>query len=211
MCWLRVDAEQLHIITGVSSRGGGGGRVGCGAGACREALNNRRNEASAWMRLRVIALLMTRILTLPPPLPKIQGERNWEREKEERPLPQHQEQQRDELAKRLREHSALVWKVQLLSFFLNVSTLLSIQTIADRVAQHLEMISKNFQFSTRRTRILMGFIIIYLVLIVNPMGRILVRWTSFTNNLETLCHPICNWLYYIYSSLLNFLCLQIAD
>jgi len=111
MCWLRVDAEQLHIITGVSSRGGGGGRVGCGAGACREALNNRRNEASAWMRLRVIALLMTRILTLPPPLPKIQGERNWEREKEKQPLPQHQEQQRDELAKRLREHSALVWKV----------------------------------------------------------------------------------------------------
>ena len=50
-----------------------------------------------------------------------------------------------------------------------------VQPIADRVAQHLELISKNFQFSTRRTRILMGFIIYYLVLIVNPMGRILVR------------------------------------
>jgi len=70
-----------------------------------------------------------------------------------------------------------------------------IQPITDRVAQHLEIISKNFQFSTRRTRILMCFIIYYLVLIVNPMGRILVRWKSFRNNLEMLCHPICNGLY----------------
>jgi len=67
--------------------------------------------------------------------------------------------------------------------------------IADRVAQHLEIISKNFRFSTRRTRILKGFIIYYLVLIVNPMGRILVRWIFFRNNLEMLCHRICNWLY----------------
>jgi len=67
-----------------------------------------------------------------------------------------------------------------------------VQPIADKVAQHLEVVSKNFQFSTRRTRILMGFIIYYLVLIVNPMGRILVR--KFRNNLEMLCHPICNWL-----------------
>jgi len=70
-----------------------------------------------------------------------------------------------------------------------------VQPIADRVAQHLEIISKNFQFSTRRTRILTGFIIYYLVLIVNPMGRILVCWKSFRNNLEMLCHPIYNWLY----------------
>jgi len=50
-----------------------------------------------------------------------------------------------------------------------------VQPIADRVAQHLEIISKNFRFSTRRIRILMGFIIYYLVLIMNPMGRILVH------------------------------------
>ena len=50
-----------------------------------------------------------------------------------------------------------------------------LQPIANRVAQHLETISKNIRFSTRRTRILMGFIVYYLVLIVNPMGRILVR------------------------------------
>jgi len=53
-----------------------------------------------------------------------------------------------------------------------------IQPIADRVAQNLEIISNNFQFSTRRTRILMGFVIstiYYVVLIVNPMGRSLVR------------------------------------
>jgi len=70
----------------------------------------------------------------------------------------------------------------------------SIQPIADRVAQHLEITSKNFQFSNRRTRILMGFIIYHLVLIVNPMGRILVRGKKIRNNLEMLCHPICNWL-----------------
>ena len=54
---------------------------------------------------------------------------------------------------------------------------LQIQPIADRVAQNLEIISQNFQFSTRRTRVLMGFIIgaiYYLVLIVNPMGKILL-------------------------------------
>ena len=77
-----------------------------------------------------------------------------------------------------------------------------IQPIADRVAQHLEIISKNFQFGTKRTRILMGFIIYYLVLIVNPMGRILVRWESCRNNLVILCHPICNWPYiYIRASM----------
>ena len=41
----------------------------------------------------------------------------------------------------------------------------------------------------------MGLIIYYLVLIVNPMGRILVRWKGFRINLEILCHPICNWMY----------------
>jgi len=34
-----------------------------------------------------------------------------------------------------------------------------VQPSADRAAQNLEIISKNFQFGTRRTRILMGFII----------------------------------------------------
>jgi len=43
------------------------------------------------------------------------------------------------------------------------------------VAQNLEIISKDFRFGNRRTKILMGFIIYYLVLIVNPMSRILVR------------------------------------
>ena len=50
-----------------------------------------------------------------------------------------------------------------------------IQLIANRVAQHLEMISEDFRFSTRRARLLMGLVIYYLVLIVTPMGRILVR------------------------------------
>jgi len=51
----------------------------------------------------------------------------------------------------------------------------NIQPIADRVAQNLEIISENSQFSTRRTRNPMEFFIYYLALIVNPMGRILVR------------------------------------
>jgi len=72
---------------------------------------------------------------------------------------------------------------------------LDIQPITDGVAQHLEIFSTNFRFSTRRTRILMGFIIYYLVLIVISMGRILVCWKSFQKNLEIQCHPIRNRLY----------------
>jgi len=44
----------------------------------------------------------------------------------------------------------------------------------------------------------MGFIIstnYHMVLIANPIGRIVVLLISFRNNLEILCHPICNWLY----------------
>jgi len=51
-----------------------------------------------------------------------------------------------------------------------------LQPIADRLAEHLEIISKSFQIITRRTKILMGFIIYYLVLIIHSMGRILVLW-----------------------------------
>jgi len=45
----------------------------------------------------------------------------------------------------------------------------------------------------------MGFIIYYLVPIVNPMGRILVCWKSFRNNLVMLCRPICEWLYILFT------------
>jgi len=81
------------------------------------------------------------------------------------------------------------------SLVLHVCVSMYIQPIADRVPQHLELISKNSYYGTRRTRILLGFIIYYLVLIVNPMGRILVRKKSFRDNLEMQCHPICSWLY----------------
>jgi len=46
----------------------------------------------------------------------------------------------------------------------------------------------------------MGFITHYFVLIVNPTGRIPIRWESFRNNLEMLCHPIGNRLYLVYTS-----------
>ena len=68
-----------------------------------------------------------------------------------------------------------------------------VQPIADRVAQNLEIISKKIQFSTRRTRILMGFIIstiCYVVLIVNPMGRILVGWKRFVST--RICESVLN-------------------
>jgi len=58
------------------------------------------------------------------------------------------------------------------------------------VTQNLEIISKKFQFSTRSTRIIIGFIIstIYdVVLIANPMGRNVVR--LFRTNLEILVTP----------------------
>ena len=61
-------------------------------------------------------------------------------------------------------------------------------------------------FSTRRSRNLvrnvpgfswtLKFVPTYcLVLIVNRMGRILVRWQSFRKNLKILRHLLCKWLY----------------
>jgi len=75
---------------------------------------------------------------------------------------------------------------------------LYVQPVVDSVAQNLEFISKNFQFSTRRTRIFICFSFFpcsWVVLIENFMGRILVRWKNFRNNLKIMCHTICNWLY----------------
>jgi len=54
-----------------------------------------------------------------------------------------------------------------LSRLVDVRTSQDIQPIAHGVAQHLEIISKNLQLSTRRTRILMGFIIYDLVFVFN--------------------------------------------
>ena len=71
-------------------------------------------------------------------------------------------------------HDSFVYVCDMIHSYICVTCFM--QPIADRVAQNLEIVSKNFQFSTRRTRILMGLIIYYLELIVNPMRRILVRW-----------------------------------
>ena len=67
------------------------------------------------------------------------------------------------------------------------------EPIADTVAQNLVIISEKFQFSTWLTRILMGFItstIYDVVLIANPIGRIVVRLKSCGNNLGIVCHRI---------------------
>jgi len=56
-----------------------------------------------------------------------------------------------------------------------------LQPITDRVTQHLEIISENFQFSTRRIRVLMRFIVYNLVLIVNYLVLIVnpIPWAEF--------------------------------
>ena len=73
----------------------------------------------------------------------------------------------------VRQHPTLIGKI---TRTLPESSVFSVgklvQSIVHRVSQNLEIISKNFQFSTRPPRILMGFTISYLVLIVNP-------WTEF--------------------------------
>jgi len=56
--------------------------------------------------------------------------------------------------------------------------IVNVPPMANGVAQNLEIMPNNLQFDTRRTRNLMGCIvrtIDYVVLIANPMGRILVR------------------------------------
>ena len=68
-----------------------------------------------------------------------------------------------------------------------------IQPIADRVAQHLEIISKTFatKFCPWDLRLV-------------PSNKSWIQWESgtpgtklkvFRNLLQMLCHPICNWLY----------------
>ena len=55
---------------------------------------------------------------------------------------------------------------------------MGVQPITDRVAQNLEIIFKNWQFSTRRTRILMGFFIYHLVLIAWDLSFITWHWSK---------------------------------
>jgi len=79
----------------------------------------------------------------------------------------------------------------------NANTYARIQPIADSLAHNLEIISKNFHLVPGVPTFLMGFIISTMycvVLIVTPIGRMLVRWKGFGNNLEVVCHPIYNWL-----------------
>ena len=45
----------------------------------------------------------------------------------------------------------------------NYDMVIELQPIAGRMAQNLEILSKNFQFSTRRTRILMGLSLVLFV------------------------------------------------
>ena len=69
----------------------------------------------------------------------------------------------------------------------------ALQPIADRVAQHLEIISKKtFNSLLGAPGFLWDLSVScdYLVPIVNPMGSTLVRLKDFRNNLKILCHPM---------------------
>ena len=64
-----------------------------------------------------------------------------------------------------------------------------VQPNADRVLQNLEIISENFQFSTKRTRILILCIIFTILLLGTNHkchGQSLVRKKGFRNNLKNL-------------------------
>ena len=85
---------------------------------------------------------------------------------------------------------AVIWVQELTTSHLSI-----IQPIADKVAQHLEIISKSLHFCTRRSRIGTNR------KSEGPWAEIqvLVRLKSFRNNIEMLCHPIFNWLYVTHS------------
>ena len=60
--------------------------------------------------------------------------------------------------------------------------------------RNLEIISETFNFVPGVSGFSWDLLLVpryYLILIVNPMGRIVLREQSFRNNLKILCHPIC--------------------
>ena len=78
-------------------------------------------------------------------------------------------------------HSRMPWRIPMSHGSWDMSDMwvmspegCKLQTIADRVAQNRRLFLKTFKFVPG----VPGFIIYYLVLIVNPMGRILVCWQS---------------------------------
>jgi len=66
-----------------------------------------------------------------------------------------------------------------------------VQSIEDRVAQHLDIISKTFQTNQNLNFCpwALGFSIS-----TNP-GTPGTKMKAFRNNFKMLCHLICNWLY----------------
>jgi len=69
-----------------------------------------------------------------------------------------------------------------------------LQPTVDRVAQNLEIISRNLHLVPGIPGFSWDLLLIscyYLVLIVNPMCRMLVRRRLDRSNLNILCHPIC--------------------
>jgi len=73
-----------------------------------------------------------------------------------------------------------------------------IQPIADRVTKNLEIISKDFQFGARRTRILMGFVMSTMLLPGTDRkshGQDCGSLNFCRDDLKIFCHPICNRLY----------------
>jgi len=76
------------------------------------------------------------------------------------------------------------------------SNVAKIQTIADRVAQHLEILFKTFPTNQNSAhRIYDSYQILDDESHENA-GTPGTELKVFRNNLKMLCHPICNWLMY---------------
>jgi len=88
--------------------------------------------------------------------------------------------------------------------------------IADRMAQNLEIVSKNFQFITRRTRILMGFIIctIYYVVLIQAelwfVHKLLERISRLCATLSAIGCMFVSTYTSLYTPFVTLMCLDVC-
>jgi len=74
-----------------------------------------------------------------------------------------------------------------------------VQPIADRVALNLEIIFKTFSTNQNSAHFIYDWYQVITDKSHENAGTPGTKLKVFRNNLQILCHPICNWLYeYIY-------------
>ena len=72
---------------------------------------------------------------------------------------------------------------------------LAVQPVADRVAQHLEIIPKTFQTKQNSAHGIYDYYPVINDESHDNLGMPGTKLKDFCNILKMLCHPICNWLY----------------